>query len=132
MINSYAKVPLQKLKALIPHLNNLKIINPPVLQILLVWSPNWNDIELPLIPKIETNLYWEIFSRFHYVDHKVLRKLKKVLHKIINPDQTGRYIGENISLIQDVMFFSFFTKKMTNKPGIATDLHSISAKRSTQ
>ena len=39
--------------------------------------------------------------------------------KIINPDQTGdvkgRYIGENVRLIQDIMFY---TKRM-NSPGIA-------------
>ncbi|KAL9989297.1 hypothetical protein ACROYT_G003831 [Oculina patagonica] len=58
------------------------------------------------------------------LDYKILTKviakrLEKVLPKIINPDQTGyvkgRYIGENIRLIQDVMFFT----KNANLPGIA-------------
>ena len=57
-------------------------------------------------------------------DYKILtkalaRRLKKVLPKIINPDQTGyvkgRYIGENIRLIQDLMFYT----KNVNIPGIA-------------
>jgi len=48
------------------------------------------------------------------IDYKILTKvlanrLEKVLPKIINPDQTsyvkGRYIGENIRLIQDLMFY---------------------------
>ena len=58
------------------------------------------------------------------VDYKILTKviakrLEKLLPKIINPDQTGyvkgRYIGENVRLIQDIMFY---TKHM-NSPGIA-------------
>ena len=58
------------------------------------------------------------------VDYKILTKvlanrLEKVLPKIINPDQTGyvkgRYIGENIRLIQDLM--SYLEKE--NSPGIA-------------
>ena len=58
------------------------------------------------------------------VDYKLLSKtiakrLEKVLSTIINPDQTGyvkgRYIGENIRLIQDVMFYT----KVVEKPGIA-------------
>ena len=58
------------------------------------------------------------------VDYKILTKviakrIEKVLPKIINPDQTGyvkgRYIGENIRLIQDIMFFT----KNANLPGIA-------------
>ena len=58
------------------------------------------------------------------VDYKILTKviakrLEKLLPKIINPDQTGyvkgRYIGENVRLIQDIMFY---TKRM-NSPGIA-------------
>ena len=49
------------------------------------------------------------------VDYKILTKilakrLEKVLPKLINPDQTGfvkgRYIGENIRLIQDLMFYT--------------------------
>ena len=58
------------------------------------------------------------------VDYKILTKvlanrLEKVLPKIINPDQTGyvkgRYIGENIRLIQDLMFYL----EKENSPGIA-------------
>ena len=58
------------------------------------------------------------------VDYKILTKvlaicLEKVLPKIINPDQTsyvkGRYIGENIRLIQDLMFYL----EKVNSPGIA-------------
>ena len=58
------------------------------------------------------------------VDYKILTKviakrIEKTLLKIINPDQTGyvkgRYIGENIRLIQDVMFLT----KRLNMPGIA-------------
>lgn len=58
------------------------------------------------------------------VDYKILTKviakrLEKVPPKIINPDQTGyvkgRYIGENVRLIQDIMFYT----KRTNVPGIA-------------
>ena len=58
------------------------------------------------------------------VDYKILTKviakrIEKTLPKIINPDQTGyvkgRYIGENIRLIQDVMFLT----KRFNMPGIA-------------
>ena len=57
------------------------------------------------------------------VDYKILTKvlatrLEKVLPKIINPDQTGyvkgRYIGENIRLIQDLMFYL----EKENSPGI--------------
>ena len=58
------------------------------------------------------------------VDYKILTKvlsnrLEKILPKIINPDQTGyvkrRYIGENIRLIQDLMFYL----EKENSPGIA-------------
>ena len=58
------------------------------------------------------------------VDYKILTKtlvkrLEKVLPTIINPDQTGyvkgRFIGENVRLIRDIMFFTEHTKK----PGIA-------------
>ena len=58
------------------------------------------------------------------IDYKILTKtiakrLEKVLPKIINSDQTGyvkgRFIGENVRLIQDVMFFTEYTKT----PGIA-------------
>ena len=54
------------------------------------------------------------------VDYKILTKviakrIEKTLPKIINPDQTGyvkgRYIGENIRLIQDVMFLTKRLKK---------------------
>ena len=58
------------------------------------------------------------------VDYKILTKviakrLEKLLPKIINAEQTGyvkgRYIGEDVRLIQDIMFY---TKRM-NSPGIA-------------
>ena len=58
------------------------------------------------------------------VDYKILTKtiakrLEKLLPRIINPDQTGyvkgRFIGENIRLIEDIMFHT----KRTNSPGIA-------------
>ena len=58
------------------------------------------------------------------VDYKILTKtlaerLEKVLPTIINPDQTGyvkgRFIGENVRLVHDIMFFTEHTKK----PGIA-------------
>ena len=58
------------------------------------------------------------------VDYKILTKtiakrLEKVLPKIINPDQTGyvkgRYIGENVRLISDIM--SYTNEK--NMPGVA-------------
>ena len=58
------------------------------------------------------------------VDYKILTKviakrLEKLLPKIINPDQTGyvkgRYMGENVRLIQDIMFYA----KRMNSPGIA-------------
>ena len=58
------------------------------------------------------------------VDYKILTKtvakrLEKVLPNIINMDQTGyvkgRYIGENIRLIQDVIHFT----NLTNQKGIA-------------
>ena len=61
------------------------------------------------------------------VDYKILTKilakrLEKVLPKLINPDQTGyvkgRYIGENIRLIQDLMFYT----EKENLPGIAVFL----------
>ena len=57
------------------------------------------------------------------VDYKILTKsiakrLEKILPKIINSDQTGyikgRFIGENVRLIQDVMFHT----KQEEKPGI--------------
>jgi len=57
------------------------------------------------------------------VDYKIMTKsiakrLEKVLPKIINSDQTGyikgRFIGENVRLIQDVMFHT----KQEEKPGI--------------
>ena len=50
------------------------------------------------------------------------KRLEKVLPKLINPDQTGyvkgRYIGENIRLIQDLMFYT----EKENLPGIAVFL----------
>ena len=58
------------------------------------------------------------------VDYKILtktiaRRLEKVLPKIINPDQTGhvkgRYIGENVRLILDIMSYTDKTKV----PGVA-------------
>ena len=54
------------------------------------------------------------------VDYKILTKtiakrIEKVLPNIINVDQTGyvkgRYIGENIRLIQDVLHFTNLTKQ---------------------
>ena len=54
------------------------------------------------------------------VDYKILtktiaKKIEKVLPNIINVDQTGyvkgRYIGENIRLIQDVLHFTNLTKQ---------------------
>ena len=68
-------------------------------------------------------------------DYKILTKtiakrLEKVLPKIINSDQTGyvkgRFIGENVRLIQDVMFFTEYTKT----PGLLYS--SILEKHSTQ
>ena len=53
------------------------------------------------------------------VDYKILTKtlaqrLEKVLPTVINPDQTGyvkgRFIGENVRLIRDIMFFTEHTK----------------------
>jgi len=61
------------------------------------------------------------------VDYKILTKvlakrLEKVLPKLVNPDQTGyvkgRYIGENIRLIEDLMFYT----EKENLPGIAVFL----------
>ena len=61
------------------------------------------------------------------VDYNILTKilakrLEKVLPKLINPDQTGyvkgRYIGENIRLIQDLMFYT----EKENLTGIAVFL----------
>ena len=58
------------------------------------------------------------------VDYKILTKtiakrLEKLLPRIINSDQTGyvkgHFIGENIRLIEDIMFYT----KRTNSPGIA-------------
>ena len=58
------------------------------------------------------------------MDYKILTKIiakriEKVLPRIINPNQTGyvkgHFIGENIRLIQDVMFLT----KNANIPGIA-------------
>jgi len=60
------------------------------------------------------------------IDHKILTKsiakrFDKVLLKIINRNQTGHikglFIGENVRLIQDVMFHT----KQEEKPGIAMD-----------
>ena len=53
-------------------------------------------------------------------DYKILTKtrpqrLEKVLPNIINSDQTGyvkgRFIGKNVRLIHDVMFFTEYTKR---------------------
>ena len=61
------------------------------------------------------------------MDYKILTKvlakrLEKVLPILANPDQTGyvkgRYIGENIRLIQDLMFYT----DKENLPGIAVFL----------
>ena len=61
------------------------------------------------------------------IDYKILTKaiakrLEKVLPKIINPNQTGyikgRFIGENVRLIQDAMFYT----KQEEKPGITISL----------
>jgi len=58
------------------------------------------------------------------LDYKFLTKtnakrLEKVLPKIINPDQTGyvkgRYIGENVRLIMDIMSYT----EEKNIPGVA-------------
>ena len=58
------------------------------------------------------------------VDYKILTKtiakrFEKVLPKIINPDQTGyvkgRYIGENVCLIMDIMSYT----EENNIPGVA-------------
>ena len=58
------------------------------------------------------------------VDYKIptkiiAKRIEKVLPRIINPNQTGyvkgRFIGENIRLIQDVMSLT----KNANMPGIA-------------
>ena len=58
------------------------------------------------------------------IDYKILTKaiakrLEKVLPRVINPNQTGyikgRFIGENVRLIQDIMYHT----KQTDKPGIA-------------
>lgn len=52
-------------------------------------------------------------------DYKIIAKLiantlKKVLPSIINEDQTGylknRFIGENIRLLEDVTFFTEYSK----------------------
>ena len=58
------------------------------------------------------------------IDYKILTKtiakrLEKVLPNVINPNQTGyikgRFIGENVRLIHDIMYHT----KLTDKPGIA-------------
>ena len=53
----------------------------------------------------------------------IAKRLEKLLPKIINPNQTGyvkgRYIGENVRLIQDIMFYT----KRLNSPGIAIFLN---------
>ena len=80
-----------------------------------------------LIPKKKKDpLYldnWRPLSLLN-VDYKIAtkaiaRRLEKVLPEIINEDQTGyvkgRFIGENIRLINDVMFHTL----KANKPGIA-------------
>ena len=58
------------------------------------------------------------------IDYKILTKtiakrMEKVLPNVINPNQTGyikgRFIGENVRLIHDIMYHT----KLTDKPGIA-------------
>ena len=58
------------------------------------------------------------------IDYKILTKtiakrLEKVLPNVINPNQSGyikgRFIGENVRLIHDIMYHT----KQTDKPGIA-------------
>ena len=79
--------------------------------------------QLLLLPNVENLRPISLLN----VDYKILTKvtakrLEKLLPKIINPDPTryvkGRYIGENVRLIQDIMFH---TKRM-NSPGIAVFL----------
>ena len=69
------------------------------------------------------------------VDYKILtksiaRRLEKILPKIINSDQTGyikrRLSGENVRLIQDVLFHT----KREEKPGIAIFLDFRKAAKS--
>ena len=64
-----------------------------------------------------------LLKAYYKILTKVLAKrLEKVLPKLINPDQTGyvkgRYIGENIRLIEDLMFYT----EKENLPGIAVFL----------
>ena len=56
------------------------------------------------------------------IDYKILTKaiakrLEKVLPRVINPNQTGyikgRFIGENVRLIQDIMYTTL--NKQTNQ-----------------
>ena len=85
---------------------------------------------ISLIPKKKNNLEflknWRPVSVLN-VDYKILTKvialrLEKVLAKIISSSQSGyvkgRYIGESIRLIKDVMDFT----KVKNLPGIAVFL----------
>ena len=58
-------------------------------------------------------------SDYKILTKSITKRLETVLPKIINPDQTGyikgRFIGENVRLIQDIMFHT----KLEEKPGIA-------------
>ena len=58
-------------------------------------------------------------SDYKILTKSIAKRLETVLPKIINPDQTGyikgRFIGENVRLIQDIMFHT----KLEEKPGIA-------------
>jgi len=53
------------------------------------------------------------------IDYKILTKSRAKRLEIINPNQTGyikdRFMGENVPLIQDDMFYT----KQQEKPGIA-------------
>ena len=58
-------------------------------------------------------------SDYKILTKSIAKRLETVLPKIINPDQTGYikgcFIGENVRLIQDMMFHT----KLEEKPGIA-------------
>ena len=92
----------------------------------------WNVVNITktksysLIPKVENNL--STLSNWHpitllNVDYKILAKviakrIEPVLTKLIHPDQTefikGRFIGQNIRLLNDLMEFT----DDQNVPGI--------------
>ena len=76
----------------------------------------------PISKKKKDKTSWENLRPISLlnVDYKILTKtiakrIEKVLPNIINVDQTGyvkgRYIGENICLIQDVLHFTNIIKK---------------------